>query len=244
MDGRDCDRCKYGQLPDGTACSCSFGAVFQRYLDDLARQMDGHGRPLGLDIIPARYRGNTAADLVTLFQGDAQKLATLKRVGAWARMTWAEQKVHSMFLWGPVGTGKTTVAMFALSQFLKSGHAARWVYWSEWITQVDALDFQEGNAEVLELTKVPVLLLDDLGSQDRVDSRGDLAPETNKRQDTVRTILNTRMTKGVPTIITTNLSPEQFGIVWGERVASRVAEDFWIESVTGADLRLSVGVNK
>lgn len=238
----DC-KCRVGILPDGSFCDCPMGekqAEFEKRAD---RMRAGHGEPISpVGIIPERYRSNDAKALMELFRNDPKKRAALGKVGEWAKLPWVEQKKRNLFLWGPVGTGKTTIAYFTLGLFLRNGHRARGVYWSEWITLVDSLEYREGNAEVLELTKVPVLLLDDLGSQDR-EYQGDLQKETARRIDILRTVLNTRLSKGVPTIITTNLSPADFGRQWGPRIESRVSEDFWVQAVEGEDLRLRVGVN-
>lgn len=248
IDGLKCD-CHLGERPDGTPCpKCTFGAIRVKQAERDQYLLAGHGDAIDpsvvAQVIPARYRDNEGKTLANLFQGEPAKVKALVDIEKWTRQSWPEQKRRSMFLHGPVGTGKTTLAMYALKRFMEYGHRSRAVFWTLWLTQAESLDYQYSQAEVVELTKVPVLLLDDLGSQDRTEGKfRKLAPETNKRQDIARTIIDARMNKMVPTIITTNLTVDQFGVMWGERVASRIREDFTIVEVNGVDLREKYGVN-
>lgn len=249
IDGALCD-CDMGLLADGSPCPrCTYGAIRERQLESEQRARDGHLEPISAHevarVIPRRYRDNDASALTDLFLNEPTKLNALLWVEKWTRQPWSVQKNESLFLFGPVGTGKTTIAMYALRRFMANGHSARYVSWSEWLAMIESLGYRESQAEVIDLTRVPVLLIDDLGSPDRTAGRNNvLSPETNKRQDIARLVINSRLNKAVPTIITTNLSPAQFGIMFGERVQSRVAGDFKIIEVNGADLRVLMGVNK
>lgn len=239
----NCNLCSLGIREDGSPCDCSFGQIQAKAIQRESRLVDGHGDPVPLDFIPERYRNNTTDDLLDLFDGESLKLAALLYVAKWVNLPWQEQRKRSLLLWGPVGTGKTTIATFALARIARNGHRGRIIGFHSFMNEIGSLGFTEGASEIENILKTPAVLIDDLGSQDRFDSRGMILPETSRRVDVIREIIDSRMKKGIPTIVTTNLNPDQVRIQFGDRVSSRLSEDFRSFEVNGSDIRQTYGVN-
>ena len=94
-------------------------------------------------------------------------------------------------------------------------------------------EFQPGNerSDVMgAMVRVPVLLLDDLGAGDLTGERGDW------RRDRIAHVLCERYDMARPTIVTTNLSPDEL-YKTDARLASRLLSGVVVE-IGGPDHRL------
>lgn len=142
------------------------------------------------------------------------------------------ERGRGSYLWGPCGTGKTYAAAHAVRAYVLRGRRARLV------TTKALLDgirdgFDGGDRGVLDRAeRCDLLALDDLG----VERATDWALETLTR------LLDTRSSRGLPTVITSNYRlgelRDQWGGVAGQRIASRIAGCCDIANVTGDDRRL------
>src|SRR6056300_652311 len=98
-----CEKCTLGIRSDGQPCDCSFGRIQLDYLEREALLRAGHGDPIAMDVIPARYRHNDTDSLVNLFGSESSKMNGLSYILDWSGQDWFEQKERSLLLWGPVG---------------------------------------------------------------------------------------------------------------------------------------------
>ena len=88
----------------------------------------------------------------------------------------------------------------------------------------------EGELDFEQMLNVPLLLIDDLGSEPMVK---------NITREYLFTLLNERMAAGRHTVIATNLSTDELEEVYGERVKSRLSDQrrSTVLKFTGKDLR-------
>ena len=73
-----------------------------------------------------------------------------------------------------------------------------------------------------------LLIIDDLGTEEATDSS----------VSRFYALLDRRMSRGLATVITTNLSLEAIRDVYTERVYSRLVGGFHVERMMGTDIRL------
>lgn len=137
------------------------------------------------------------------------------------------------YLWGEPGVGKTYAAATAVRLFAERGKKAKLITSSRLIGDVKA-GFDGKDKDALERAELyDLLALDDLGSERPTD----WAIETLTR------LIDTRVSRGLPTIITSNYRIGRIRDLWdgmpGARIASRIAGSCKPIEFTGADRRLA-----
>lgn len=132
----------------------------------------------------------------------------------------------NLLIFGPVGTGKTYAAVAALRAIHE--HGATVAMWAI-TTLVDALSpsAPDPHGTMEAAINADVLLLDDLGLE-----RG-----TDWVQERVYEVVNLRWADQVPTIVTSNVTPDVLSQVLGARVWSRLAHEATALSLSGPDRR-------
>ena len=144
----------------------------------------------------------------------------------------AEEPEGWLLLSGPSGCGKTHIAAAIVNRILERGAPAMFVVVPDFLDHLRAA-YQPG-AEVAfdelfeRVREAPVLVLDDLGTQ---------AP-TPWAQEKLFQLINHRSNARLPTVVTTNLAPEQID----ERLRTRLtdaalARVYLLESRRPAEMR-------
>ncbi len=144
---------------------------------------------------------------------------------------WARDPAGCVLLYGPVGAGKSFLAVAVLRAWLRRHRGGRFVSVADLFRRL-----QEGMArrgagwtagDVQDLVDAPLLVLDDLG--------------TEHGSEWARSILlgliDGRYSNDRPTLITTNLNLQRLAAVVDDRTASRLAEGRIIK-LDGSDRRL------
>lgn len=147
---------------------------------------------------------------------DTQALNAVRR--------WLKGKRTWCVLLGRPGVGKTVAAVWALREALSDGHTAafRRTGAVSRLSQFDA-----GADEMRRLSRVQLLVLDDYGTEH--------ASEYAKAQ--LYQLLDTRHEERLRTVLTTNLSREQFRAHAGDRLVDRIAGDGLVVELNGVSLR-------
>ena len=178
-----------------------------------AREQDHINRLFASAKIPARYRDKTLDN----FEVDKQPAA--HKVALDYTRTWPKADGESLFLVGPVGTGKSHLARAILAEMIRlhkiSGLAA---------TVPNLMDDLRPGAndnrrsEQMELLKtVPLLVLDDLGAQ----------KTTEWVTERLFVIINARYDDLLPTIITSNIYLEELRQLRMGSLVDRIVEMAW-----------------
>ena len=139
------------------------------------------------------------------------------------------------YLWGSQGTGKTLMAVLMLKAALASGISGHFASFLDLVDNagVKSEATEEQRAWFVGKTKnAGLLVVDDPGNE---QSSSDRAVEYYS--SVMDEIVRYRMSASLPTIITSNLSPESFRQRYGSNVASLMGEKMIEKHVTGTDFR-------
>lgn len=138
-----------------------------------------------------------------------------------------------LVLFGGVGSGKTCASLHALAQLQKPLYDEWNEVWDcragRFIRAVEAarLSRFDDSEKWDDLLRVRWLVLDDLG----VESMNDYWRER------LNELIDVRYGNKLRTIITCNLSPEEFKAKYGDRIASRIREDGMVAGCGTTDFR-------
>lgn len=142
-------------------------------------------------------------------------------VEAWA----AAPDGRNLVLVGPTGTGKTHTAAAACRVLHDTGWELRFVPVVELLDELRPGGREGALAEYADAT---LLLLDDLGAERPTDWTG----------ERLYALVNRRWLEERPTVVTSNLTPEELETAVGPRVFSRlVGNDAVVVKLTGGDRR-------
>lgn len=131
---------------------------------------------------------------------------------------------------GSSGLGKTHLSLAVANVVLKKGYRVIYGSAQNLINEVnrEAFDRSGSTEKIDSLNSCDLLILDDLGTEF----------STQLSTSTVYNIINTRLMKGLSTIISTNLDIRQINDTYSERVASRIIGSYTICPCFGNDVRL------
>jgi DNA replication protein DnaC len=139
------------------------------------------------------------------------------------------------FIWGKTGTGKSHLASALIKQALVAGKRAKMVKFKDMVLQIRA-SYDDNRTEESILRpyiQCYLLSIEDIGTIRSGKVESDFC------QDTLLTVIDARLERKLPTVITTNLSPETIYASFGERLASRFGT-FLTFKLEGEDRRLSL----
>lgn len=139
---------------------------------------------------------------------------------------------QDVFMFGPVGTGKTYAMAALLRHYVFEGFECKRINFDDFCVQVRSTmgpASKQTEYELIEpLKQADKLFIDDLGLRSK--------QETDFTYITLFSILNKRQEWMLPTFISTNKSIEQLGQSFDSRIASRLQTALIIE-MTGEDRR-------
>lgn len=140
----------------------------------------------------------------------------------------------ALFLTGEFGRGKTWLATAVFKNILARGKQGMWRKFYEFVREVQAC-YSAGAKESSDTVigryqRTPLLLLDDVGDLNRHQ-------ETEDRTRILYEVLDYRNDHFLPTILTTNLMPDQLEVQFGERTFQRMLEMAVFEEMGGDNLR-------
>ena len=121
-----------------------------------------------------------------------------------------------ILMYGPVGTGKSFYAACIANRIIENGYSA---YMSNFSTLVNSIQAPgvDKNEFISSLNRYDLLIIDDLGTE----------RTSEYMQEIVFDIIDKRCTSGLPMIITTNLTSEDFknpDSIMMERICDRILE--------------------
>lgn len=162
-------------------------------------------------------------------------------VAAASNWQWSERDYNGgVYLWGPVGTGKTHLAYLIAQQFILAGYdeTARLVVLRNLLNDARAAMTRGDNNPLDELVAedISVLVLDDLGAE----------RPTDWSLETVSALIENRYMRGyAPIIVTSNYAPSQLAAkyakvdpVAAQRIVSRLTENTLVLKLDGPDRRI------
>lgn len=143
------------------------------------------------------------------------------------------QPGQDLFLFGPVGTGKTHAMAALIRQYVYEGYLCERIHFNSFCVRVRSTFAPAAKQTAYELIEnlksIDRLFVDDLGL------RSD--PESQFVYDTFHDILNKRQERVLPTFISSNKNVEQLGQTFDARIASRLHTALVVE-MKGKDRRI------
>lgn len=142
----------------------------------------------------------------------------------------AKTEERSLYIYGMPGTGKTFLAKALNNELVKALVPVCFIRAVDLAITLRKETFGDQYKEVLaQFSKVPVLIIDDLGTQ----------KNTEWVSETIFSILDSRYTNRLKTIITSNIAPSEHGKDQ-IRLTSRLSDTKWMRTVylRGKDIRL------
>jgi len=146
---------------------------------------------------------------------------------------WHMEQGTGLYLYGPRGTGKSLMASLLLRRTLSLGYSGHWAAFPD-LRAAKTNDWKDSERTEWFNTKIrstTVLVIDDPGQESKSD----------KSLDFSRTILDEviryRMSASLPTIITSNQTPDNFRLLYGGNVDSLIQERMTPLHVPGTDYR-------
>lgn len=189
-------------------------SAWRRHCDECVDRLDAadaraeadaaHRRRIAASGLPADLAGTTFDSLDR--GGDTRPVTAARQ--------WADGSLRGLFLCGPIGVGKTTLAAAATNQRLRD-RGVRWAL----VPSLVAQSFGDQRAKeqaAAVLTGTGALVLDDL---DKVKAGEWVAAQ-------LFAAIDSRITAGAPLLVTTNKNvgeiAEKFGGEFGDAIASRL----------------------
>lgn len=138
---------------------------------------------------------------------------------------------RNILMFGKTGLGKTHLSLSIANTILKNGFNVLYDSALNYLRRIEREHFgrDTGDTDTLEtLLSADLLILDDLGSEF----------DTSFYISTIYNIINTRINRGIPTIISTNLNHEEIQRKYDDRIVSRLFALYDCLEFKGTDIRL------
>lgn len=134
----------------------------------------------------------------------------------------------SLLLYGRTGLGKTHLSLAIAGKAVEAGFGVIYSSAQNLFNKLEKEKFgrSDGNTEETILD-CDLLIIDDLGAEFT----------TQFTVSSLYNIINSRELEGKPTIISTNLTPEQLTNTYSERIASRILSNYVMLLFDGSDIR-------
>ena len=139
-------------------------------------------------------------------------------------------KSSGIFMFGQTGLGKTHLSLAIADAVTKKGYDVCYTPAQNAMNRLEKEHFGKGNDEgdyIDELLGADLLILDDLGTEF----------STSFTVAQIYNIINTRIIDKKPTIISTNLTPDEIEGKYSQRLSSRLIGSFTPIRFLGSDIR-------
>lgn len=137
----------------------------------------------------------------------------------------------SILMFGNTGLGKTHLSLSIASEVLKKGFSVLYDSVINFLNQVEKEHFgkENTNNDTLSLLlSCDLLILDDLGTEF----------DSPFYHSVIYNIINTRMNRSLPTIISTNMNQNDIAYKYEERISSRIFSKYTVLKFIGYDVRM------
>ena len=140
---------------------------------------------------------------------------------------------HNLFFYGTVGTGKSFLSGCVAKELIENGHSVIYFSAAGLFDTLSKFKFDYKNADELhkeyeDLFQCDLLIIDDLGTE----------YTNNLVNSELFSLINDRHLRQKATIISTNLSLEDFRNRYSDRIFSRITSNYEICKITGPDIRM------
>lgn len=137
----------------------------------------------------------------------------------------------SILMFGNTGLGKTHLSLSIASEVLKKGFSVLYDSVINFLTQIEKEHFGKENTSndtLSLLLSCDLLILDDLGTEF----------DSSFYHSVIYNIVNTRINRSLPTIISTNMNHDNISYKYDERISSRIFSTYTVLEFIGYDIRV------
>lgn len=142
---------------------------------------------------------------------------------------------YTLLLSGKTGTGKTHIARACVAETIRIGKTAKYIPWVSlkdvFFKQTESERREDAQDEIYKLLNSYLLVIDDFLT--REDNKAPV-PESAYIREQFQKVLDSMTGK---LILTTNIPPEEFPAIVGDRIASRLLEKRLLLPMIGKDHR-------
>ena len=221
----NCEKCCDTGFVGGYRCSCLTDLIASMSMEE----MNGSSQIKLCDFDTfslSMYRGKDAEQTLTFRD-------TMSRIFDFCRRYADSFDTDSgnIFMFGATGLGKTHLSLSIAKEVLKKGYSVLYDSTLNYLNRIEKEHFGRGEegADTLGcLLDTDLLILDDLGTE----------YDKPFYASTLYTIINTRLNKNLPTIISTNLNYKQMMNKYDERLISRLYASYTNLQFVGRDIRI------
>ena len=217
-----CSKCSDTGFYDGKRCSC-----LEELIGKLSVQELNESSPLKLCSFEtfdlSYFKGIQTNEDDDCYTTMSNNLDYCRRyVSTFSRTS------RNIFISGKTGLGKTHLSLAIAERLLNQGWDVLYDSTINYLTKIESEYYGRSEGDTLNiLLNADLLILDDLGSE----------YEKAFYTSTIYNIINTRLNKGIPTIISTNLTPAEIEPRYDARIVSRLLTMYDYLKFTGKDVR-------
>ncbi|MBR6694273.1 MAG: ATP-binding protein [Clostridia bacterium] len=219
----DCAACEdSGYLPNGQICDCVKVIAKQIARKKLCEEMpidDCRFDNFDLSYYPEKEQGSTTP---------RKRMTQILKVCREFADNFDSHRDNLLFL-GGTGLGKTHLSLAIANEVLRGDRSVVYGSIQNLINKLSAETFSySGSTDISDsILGCDLLIIDDLGTE----------MATSFSQSCIYNIINTRIMRGLSTVISTNLTLEELEKQYTARVASRILGSYTLLGFLGADIR-------
>ncbi len=218
----ECDKCKdTGFVAVGKKCSC-------RLKEELEARWQAS------KMSPEQKNQTFTNFSLEWCQDKANCRKNMKECLSFAEKVSEGKKAESLFIYGPVGTGKTHLCSSVANYVLQAGVSVIYLKVSKLLDLIREQKFNSDKTsrenlakDLQDLYQVGLLIIDDLGTE--------VSSDFVKEQ--LFLLLDERLNYRLPWIISTNLSPNEIGTIYEDRLSDRIMSMSCQLKFTGESVR-------
>ena len=209
----DCEKCKDLGFADTKMCDC-----FRRALILKGYETSGLGALIGKQTFDNFSLG--------YFDGeDRERMAKNLEITRSFAESFSKQSASLLFM-GGTGLGKTHLSSAIAKTVIDKGHDVLYTSALNMITDFEREKFK-GEGDTSPYLGTELLIIDDLGTE----GNGAFT------ESFVYNVIDTRICKGLPTVVSTNLTAHELSARYGERIFSRLLGVYTPLMFCGKDVR-------
>ena len=210
-----CENCNDTGYVNGELCACAKKTAKEYYFNDLCEKMPLEKSTFG------------SFDL-SLYPDDAQNnMQEIYNFSKDYADNFTNASKNLLFL-GRTGLGKTHLSLSIANIAIDKGYGVIYGSSQNFFNQIQDEAFGRKQGDTLNaLLECDLLILDDFGTEFM----------STYISSAIYNIINSRILRSLPTIISTNLSLSEINNVYGERIMSRILGNYIIKQFTGKDIR-------
>jgi DNA replication protein DnaC len=213
----NCNRCEDTGLADNQLCECVKKIAHKKMLDWLCKDIPAHEFNFADFDLSYYQEGAERNHMESVFQRCQSYSANFN------------PQANSLYLLGNTGLGKTHLTLAMAKEIVAKGYQVIYCPTQSMITALEKEHFGHLSHPVGDYYRnCHLLILDDLGTEY-------LSPVA---QSALYDVINQRILLKLPTIINSNLTPQELEKRYGERLVSRIFGNYTVLSFKGRDIRI------